>query len=199
MKDLFVASKFAFQNWVRIHDFECNYWNWMRGKNVVWCAALHGLTAIVEWLLLSVARQGELVEALYAASQGGHKNIVEMVIEKRANVNAQGGQYGNALQAAPHWGHNNIVELLIEKGANVNAQGGFYGNALQAASQGGHKNIVELLLEKGVNVNAQGGEYGNALQAASQWGHINNIVELLIEKGACTRRKIWKCTSSNIT
>jgi ankyrin repeat protein len=122
---------------------------------------------------------------LYYASFLGLSCQVQRLIEKGADVNAQGGfsGYGNALQAASCNGHQEIVKLLIEKGADVNAQGGEYGNALHAASSNGHLEIVKLLIEKGADVNAQGGEYGNALQAASFMGH-QEIVKLLIEKGA---------------
>ncbi|KIL62335.1 hypothetical protein M378DRAFT_53540, partial [Amanita muscaria Koide BX008] len=66
--------------------------------------------------------------ALQVASHKGAKEIVELLLEKGANVNAQGGFYGNALQAASCQGSKEIVELLLEKGADVNAQGGKYGN-----------------------------------------------------------------------
>jgi ankyrin repeat protein len=67
------------------------------------------------------------------------------LLEKGAEVNAQGGFYGNALQAASLRGHVEIVQRLLEEGAEVNAQGGRYGNALQAASEGGHVEIVQVL------------------------------------------------------
>jgi ankyrin repeat protein len=73
---------------------------------------------------------------------------VKLLLEKGADVNAQGG-YGNALQAASVGGHEGIMKLLLEKGADVNAQGGSYGNALQVASTEGHDAIVKLLLENG--------------------------------------------------
>ena len=60
----------------------------------------------------------------------GHDKIVQLLLEKGAEVNAQGGHYGNALQAACSGGHDKIVQLLLERGAEVNAQGGDYGNAL---------------------------------------------------------------------
>jgi ankyrin repeat protein len=64
----------------------------------------------------------------------GHDSVVTLLLEKGADVNAQGGFYGNALQAAAQGGYTSVVTLLLEKGADVNAQGGCYGNALQAAS-----------------------------------------------------------------
>jgi len=77
--------------------------------------------------------------ALSAAFSGGGKEVVRMLLENGADVNAQGGQYGNALQAASCGGHQEVVQILLEKGADVNAQGGEYGNALHAASSRGHK------------------------------------------------------------
>ena len=84
--------------------------------------------------------------ALHAASLGGHKKIVQTLLDKGVDVNAQGGFYGNALQAASSEGHDQVVQMLLDKGADVNAQGGEYGNALQAASRQGHDEVVQMLL-----------------------------------------------------
>lgn len=79
---------------------------------------------------------------------------VTTLLEKGADVNAQGGHYGNALEAAASIaGNERVVELLLERGADVNAQGGPYGNALQAAACGaGDERVVELLLERGADM-----------------------------------------------
>lgn len=61
---------------------------------------------------------------LYYASLAGLHNTVEVLLEKGAIVNAQGGRYGNALQAASSQAHKEIVQLLIEKGADANARTG---------------------------------------------------------------------------
>jgi ankyrin repeat protein len=120
---------------------------------------------------------------LYYVAFGGLQKTVELLLEKNADVNEQGGEYGNALQAASSRGHELVVKRLLEKNADVNAQGGSYCNALQAASHGGHELVVKLLLEKNAEVNTQGGSYGNALQAASHGGH-DQIVKLLLERNA---------------
>ncbi|RHZ53561.1 uncharacterized protein CDV56_100734 [Aspergillus thermomutatus] len=125
----------------------------------------------------------EMATPLYYASLAGLRCIVELLLEKGADVNAQGGLYGNPLQAACGRGDKEVVQLLLEKGADVNAQGGEYGNALQAACVEGDKEVVQLLLEKGAEVNAQGGQYGNPLQAACGRGD-KEVVQLLLEKGA---------------
>ena len=68
MKDLFVLGNFPFQNWVKVYDFDARTRIRMRNKSLLWCAALHGLTAIVEWLLPNVASQRDILGALYPAS-----------------------------------------------------------------------------------------------------------------------------------
>jgi ankyrin repeat protein len=65
--------------------------------------------------------------------------LPNQLLDKGADVDAQGGDYGNALQAALDGGHKAVVRLLLEKGVDVNADGGDYGNALEVASQGGHE------------------------------------------------------------
>jgi len=51
--------------------------------------------------------------ALQAASARGYEGIVKLLLEKGADVNAQGGWHGNALQAASARGHEGIVKLLL--------------------------------------------------------------------------------------
>lgn len=94
--------------------------------------------------------------ALQMASFQGHKEVVEVLLEKGADVIAQSSA-ANALQAASNRGHKEIVQLLLEKGADVNNQDGHYSTVLQAASFRGHKEIVRLLIEKGADVNARAG------------------------------------------
>ncbi|RYP53073.1 hypothetical protein DL768_001850 [Monosporascus sp. mg162] len=134
--------------------------------------------------------------ALQAASYNGRKDIVQLLLEKGADVKIQGGNYGTALQAASYNGHKDIVQLLLEKGANVNIQGGEYETALQGASHGGHKDIVQLLLKKGANVNMLGGFYhGTALHGAA-FGGYKEIVQLLFEKGADVNIQDTRCRAA---
>jgi ankyrin repeat protein len=94
--------------------------------------------------------------ALQAAVYRGHEKIIELLLNKGADVNTQGGRHGSALQAAIAGRDKKIIELLLSKGADVNAQEGEYGNALQAAIVERDEKIIELLLNKGAHINAQG-------------------------------------------
>lgn len=121
--------------------------------------------------------------ALYYASLLGLGAVVKNLLDRGADINAQGGENANALQAASLGGHKEVVQLLLDNDADVNAQGGRYGNALRNASIEGHQEVVQLLLEKGADANAQDRDYGNALEAASFKG-FESIVRLLLDEGA---------------
>ncbi|KAH0332324.1 Pfs, NACHT and ankyrin domain protein, partial [Aureobasidium melanogenum] len=135
------------------------------------------------WSSDNTERKTDKPACLYYTSLTGLVTSVGALLDKGADVNAQGGRYGNALQAASLEGHDKIVQMLLDRGAHVNAQGGYYGNALYAASYEGHDEIVQMLLDRGADVNAQGGYYGNALYAASDGGH-DKIVQMLLDSGA---------------
>ena len=119
---------------------------------------------------------------LYYAVKWGHDQVVQLLLEKDVEVNAQSDKDQSALQEACRNGDDHIVQLLLEKGADVDARSAF-GTVLQAASDKGHDQIVLMLLDRGADIDAQGGYYGNALQAASSGGH-DQIVQMLLDRGA---------------
>jgi ankyrin repeat protein len=85
------------------------------------------------------------------------KEIVQLLLDDGANVDADGGYNGTALQGASIRGRKKIVQLLLDNGANVDADGGYNGTALQGASIRGRKKIVQLLLDKRAKRNVEGG------------------------------------------
>lgn len=120
---------------------------------------------------------------LQAAAYEGNKEVVELLLEKGADVNVKRGEFGPALAAAAFKGHKEIAELLLQNGANPNIIAGFYETALHAAVFGGSEEIVELLIEKGADINIVAKDFGTALQTASSDGH-QKMVDLLLQKGA---------------
>ena len=111
--------------------------------------------------------------------------VVQLLLERGADVNAQGGKhYENALQAASYRGHFDIVQLLLQSGAKVthtipSTKPWFshkLKNALEAAAVNGHKDVVKLLLDHGVEQE----HLDTALRSARK----KDIVNLLLEHGA---------------
>jgi ankyrin repeat protein len=111
------------------------------------------------------------------------KNMVQLLLNRGADANAQGSLYGSALQVAAAAGRKSIMQLLLNRGADANAQGGYYGSVLQAAAVSGCKNAMQLLLVRGADVNAKGGEFGSALQVAA-WEGRNGVIQILLDGGA---------------
>ena len=60
---------------------------------------------------------------LHDAVSRGHKEVIELLIAKGADVNAKDSTFGRTLlHIAAREGHKEIVELLLAKGVDVNAK-----------------------------------------------------------------------------
>ena len=130
----------------------------------------------------------EPASALYYASFGGLVNVVQYLLSRGADVNAQGRNYGNALSAASNAGHTPIVQLLLEKGADVKAKDEYGETPLWRAAAYGHEAVVQLLLEKGADVEGKD-DYGRTpLWRAAVNGH-EAVFRLLLKKGADVEAK----------
>ncbi|KAJ4322889.1 hypothetical protein N0V94_002151 [Neodidymelliopsis sp. IMI 364377] len=115
--------------------------------------------------------------ALQLASRYRYEQIVKLLLDNKAEINAQDREYSSALQAASHYGHEQIVKLLLDN----KAEGRAYSTALQAASEGGHEQIVKLLLDHKADVDGGTGNY--ALQRVIARGH-GQVVKLLLDHKA---------------
>ena len=120
--------------------------------------------------------------ALIKSSIKGHKEIVELLIKKGADINDR-YRGSTSLIISSLYGHKDIVELLIQNGADVNSKDKYGDTALMSASRHGYKDIVEILLKNGADVNIKNDYKNTALMVASQNGH-KEIVELLKKYGA---------------
>ncbi|KAJ7831653.1 hypothetical protein B0H13DRAFT_2371349 [Mycena leptocephala] len=129
---------------------------------------------------------------LQVVSYDGHFQMVKLLLEHGADINARQGWFGSALNAASFRGHELISRLLLDNGADVNLQNEKCGSPLQLACSVGHEKIIQVLLDSGADVSALGGRYGNALQAAlhaASSGGSENIVQLLLDNGADVNAK----------
>ncbi|RFU27471.1 hypothetical protein B7463_g8880, partial [Scytalidium lignicola] len=156
-------------------------------ETCLFTACTFGFSETVELLSKAIPHATKQVNiggatGLHLASQHGHLDIVQILLDVGVDIDAKDNGMETALVRACSAGHDDIVILLLSRGADRNIQGERYGTALQAASLHGNRNIVELLLES-ADLDAEGGQFGTALQAASLRGH-HNVVKALLDKDA---------------
>ena len=65
------------------------------------------------------AHSGRYGSTLQAAASEGHSEIVELLLDRDADINTEGGFYGDALIAALCEGHADVAKLLLANGAYV--------------------------------------------------------------------------------
>jgi len=56
------------------------------------------------------------------AAIDGHKQLIELLLRRGAEIDKQNGKGGTALMGAAQEGHERAVELLLQRGAEVNKQ-----------------------------------------------------------------------------
>ncbi|KAG6843524.1 hypothetical protein H0H87_003490, partial [Tephrocybe sp. NHM501043] len=137
---------------------------------------------------------------LNTATQEGHLEMVEYLLEKGSSIDAaskarvcamQGtahgvclGKYvGTPLHTASSGGNLKVVKHLLENGASVNATAKYVGTPLHAAATGGNLKVVKYLLEIGASVDAAAKYVGTPLHAAASGGNLK-VVKHLLENGA---------------
>ena len=88
--------------------------------------------------------QGEQFNnTLQTASIHDYGDVVQMLLDNGAHINAGGGRCCTALLAASRYGHENVVKILLDNGADVNVA--CRAEALQTASEWDHENVVKII------------------------------------------------------
>ncbi|KAI6171224.1 RhoGEF domain protein [Aphelenchoides bicaudatus] len=129
---------------------------------------------------------------LHRAAEWGWYNVLKVLLENNADVNAISKSGENALHVICERGylyslrtenHVNCVKLLLDCNININAVTNKGKTAMHIAYQKGYYQIVEVLLESKANINAETNEGKTVLHMACEKGHLK-IVHLLLFKNA---------------
>ena len=126
---------------------------------------------------------GEVAKALCAAAFKGCESVIELLIDKDVDLNAQEYDGSNALCAASVRGHINIVLRMLDNGADMNIRGRERTTPLISAFGANHWNIVPLLLQRGADVNAMS-NIGEHLIIRAIFSSSHQMLRLLLEAGA---------------
>lgn len=120
---------------------------------------------------------------LMTAAFHGRDEIIELLIQYDADVNALDDGGNNALHWAAFGGHTACAKRLIRHQIQIDQQNSFGWTPLTQAALRNHPDIVKLLIDSGANLNiSTDNGYTPLHQAVSS--NYPEIVKLLLEGGA---------------
>jgi cytohesin len=121
--------------------------------------------------------------ALHFAAMLDYRDILELLLDKGADVNAKDEEHGyTALHHAARLGKRNAAEMLIAKGANINAKDKQGHTPLYVAVNNEYK-IAELLIEKGADSSIRTESGQTLLELAQQRKQAESIAPDMIFDG----------------
>lgn len=145
------------------------------------------------WLLLRLLDFGPVahLEArdtkgnvpLIWAARNGHSSVVELLLDRGADVAAENDEGLTALYWGANTGHAAIVQLLLRRGANCKPQDRVGWTPLHRAAFHGHTEVTRLLLDNGADLEARDSTKWTALIRAANVGNVE-ITRLLLSKSA---------------
>ena len=151
-------------------------------------AALDGNLETIQTLLagdpaLANAKDEQGLTPLLYAVLRGHRNVVELLLDKGADVNVQDNGGYSPVHFASIRGNKEMLQFLISKGADLDRKNGMGATALHDMAIQGNKAIITLLVESGADFMIQNPSGQTPLHLAANHGR-KEIVELLLQKGA---------------
>lgn len=135
------------------------------GSYKIHLAARFGMRLVLAFLVKTNPPEYYWNEGLSGACRGGHRDIVDMMIEKGAY------NWDRGMTEACEGGHTEIITLMIENGAS------WWSWAMIGACRGGNMDILNWMIAKG------GDDWNWGMAEACRHGHLE-VVKKMVEKGA---------------
>ncbi|XP_034251058.1 ankyrin repeat domain-containing protein 17 isoform X2 [Thrips palmi] len=126
---------------------------------------------------------------LMEAASAGHVDIVKLLINHGADVNAQSSSGNTPLMYGCAGGYSEVVKVMLEAGANVEDHNENGHTPLMEAASAGKVAVAKVLLDHGAGINTHSNEFKeSALTLACYKGHLD-MVRFLLEEGADQEHK----------
>jgi ankyrin repeat protein len=164
-----------------------------------WAIDCHQPASTIELLILQGAeittiQANSSWDALRIAAREGQAEIVELLLNKGANINDRSRAGATALIFAIENEHKDVIDVLLKHNADITISlqtNGIYHTKFNVVAGDmpldveiklGRKDIVQILPDNNADINIQANGW-NALRIAAREGQAE-IVELLLHKGA---------------
>ncbi len=125
----------------------------------------------------------EPIAPMCAAAQGGNLEIVQLLLDRGADINSGDSWDYNPLEVAATNNRIQVMELLLARGASVNDSGNGGSDSLWRAAVGGNLEAVQCLLAHGANPNTKDGD-GQTLLSVVGRPRLRAVATALKKAGA---------------
>jgi ankyrin repeat protein len=132
-------------------------------------------------LAASADSNAQLLEEAIAK---GSADMIVLLLNSGANVNAKLVSGSSPLDLAARQGRGEIVELLLAKGADLSVRDRAGATPLHSAALSGHAGIAGILLDHGANIDGQETDTGATPLYLAVSLEREDVVRLLLSKGA---------------
>ncbi|KXJ71500.1 hypothetical protein RP20_CCG020406 [Aedes albopictus] len=168
---------------------------WTKEEEMLQIAIINGSDKICSYLIddCQVHPDVELYGGfapLHVAIEGDQRHIVQLLIEKGADVNIRDAKlnFDTPISAKPPlqfslFGNKGAEDIIIKGNVNIGALTHENCTPLHLACLNGHKEIVEILIRRKANIDALALENSTPLHLACLNGH-KEVVEILIKEKA---------------
>ncbi|XP_071111355.1 serine/threonine-protein phosphatase 6 regulatory ankyrin repeat subunit C-like [Haliotis cracherodii] len=159
-----------------------------RHENILHLACLCGQIEVVKYVLsqdiVDINSRGRKRKTpVMLAARNGHKEVVELLVKKGANLSlAYNAAGSNVLHLACFNGHVDVVKYLLSQNAvDVNSRGWKQRTPVMRAAHSGNKEVVELLVNKGADLSLLNKKGSNILHLVCQWGELEVVKYILLQ------------------
>lgn len=128
---------------------------------------------------------------LHLAARRGHEEVLVLLLEYGAEINAKATQGHTPLLSAVHFeGNTSVVQTLLNHGADVNTADNNGWTPLFSAVFDDHRDIARLLVESGARVESSTNEMNQTPLHRAAWNEDGPLLDFLLKHGANINAKI---------